>query len=95
MKNGKAPRVGPTPVGQRNRAQTIPAKKFEGPTVDEWDYDEPDAEDLAADVLTMAYDGGMPDSYWHTDQRIARACRVLDIEPYNAYAYAEDIKENQ
>lgn len=58
------------------------------------DY-EPDAEDLAADVLTMAYDAGMPDSYWLTDSRIQRACLVLDIDTHSAYAYAQDIKENQ
>lgn len=42
MKRQKAPRVGPTPVGQRNRAQTIPAKKHDGPTVDEWDDEDYD-----------------------------------------------------
>lgn len=55
----------------------------------------PDAEGLAADVLTMAYDGGMPSTYWLTDSRILRACEVLDLDPINAQAYAEDIKENQ
>lgn len=39
-KSGKrriTPSTGPTPVGQRNRAQTIPAKRHDGPTADEWD----------------------------------------------------------
>lgn len=30
------PRLGPTPVGQRNRAQTIPSKRHDGPQADEW-----------------------------------------------------------
>lgn len=29
-------RTGPTPVGQRLRAQTTPARKRAGPTADEW-----------------------------------------------------------
>ena len=29
--------TGAEPVGQRHRASTIPAKKSEGPTADEWD----------------------------------------------------------
>lgn len=33
----KTPRQGPTPVGQRNRATTIPAKRHDGPSVDEWE----------------------------------------------------------
>lgn len=47
-------------------------------------------EDLAMDVLTMAYFGGMPDTYWHTDSRILRACRVLGIEVQQAKAFAEE-----
>lgn len=31
------PRQGPTPVGQRNRASTIPGKRIDGPTVGEWE----------------------------------------------------------
>ena len=33
----KTPRQGPTPVGDRLRATTIPSKKNPGPTVDEYD----------------------------------------------------------
>ena len=29
------PRQGPTPVGQRNRATTIPSRRNEGPSADE------------------------------------------------------------
>jgi len=32
----KLPPAGPTPVGDRLRAQTIPAKRHDGPDVDEW-----------------------------------------------------------
>jgi hypothetical protein len=39
---------------------------------------------LAKDVLTMAGLGSMPDSYWLTDRRILRACRVLGITPEKA-----------
>lgn len=36
-------------------------------------------EQLARDILTMAYDGGMPDTFWSTDRRILRACEVLGV----------------
>lgn len=36
---------------------------------------------LAYDVLSMAESGNMPDSFWFSDQRIARACEVLSITP--------------
>jgi hypothetical protein len=53
-----------------------------------------DKQDLAADVLTMAYVGGMPDSYWHTDPRIKRACEVLGIETgESARAFAAAVIE--
>lgn len=39
---------------------------------------------LAEDILTLAADGGMPDSYWSTDQRMLRACEVLKITPKEA-----------
>lgn len=38
------PRTGPTPVGQRLRASTIPGRRFDGPSADEWD-DEDDEDD--------------------------------------------------
>lgn len=44
------------------------------------------------DVLTMAANGGMPDTYWHTDSRIQRACNVLGIGPNEARAWAEEHK---
>lgn len=39
------------------------------------------AEQLALGAISMACAGGMPDPYWLTDPRIARACRVLGIAP--------------
>lgn len=36
---------------------------------------------LAQDVIAMAQAGGMPDTYWQTDRRIARACEVLGVTP--------------
>lgn len=39
---------------------------------------------LAQDVISMAQSGGMPDSWWLTDTRIARACKVLGITPEKA-----------
>lgn len=39
---------------------------------------------VAADVLAMAQAGGMPDTYWVTDSRIARACAVLELAPADA-----------
>lgn len=35
--------------------------------------------DLAYDVLTLAQDANMPDTFWHTDERIKRAVEVLGI----------------
>lgn len=46
-------------------------------------------EQLAKDILTMAKDGGMPDSYWHSDNRIARACYVLNYTPDEACEWAK------
>lgn len=43
---------------------------------------------LAWDVLLMAHEGGMPDTYWHTDSRIARACRILNYTPDQAREWA-------
>lgn len=42
----------------------------------------------ARDVLTMAANGGMPATFWHTDIRIQRACTVLDIGSGEARAWA-------
>lgn len=50
---------------------------------------ERNARRLAKDILTTALDGSMPSSYWETDQRIARACVVLDIDP----SFAEQATE--
>lgn len=47
-------------------------------------------EQLARDVLAMAQDGGMPDSYWATDPRIFRACTVLGIGTDVALDVARD-----
>lgn len=50
-------------------------------------------QELAMDILTLAYTGGMPDSYWHTDVRIYRACRVLGIKPEDAQDVARKVME--
>lgn len=47
---------------------------------------------LARDVLTMAANGGMPDTYWHTDSRIKRACNVLGWSIIDAREWAETHK---
>lgn len=39
---------------------------------------------IARDLIAFAQVAGMPDSYWHTDRRIARACAVLGITPDEA-----------
>jgi hypothetical protein len=41
----------------------------------------PTSEDLAWAVVSMARDGGMPDTFWLTDSRIAMACEVLGLGP--------------
>jgi hypothetical protein len=41
-------------------------------------------EQLARDVIAMAQAGSMPDTYWHSDSRISRACDVLGISPDEA-----------
>lgn len=48
------------------------------------------ADRLARDVLTIAVDGGMPDTYWQTDQRIRRAAEQLDIDLDEVRVIAED-----
>lgn len=44
---------------------------------------------LALDVLTLAADGGMPDSFWHTDSRIIRATDELGWTVEAARAWAQ------
>lgn len=44
---------------------------------------------LAKNVLSLAAQGGMPDTYWHTDSRIRRACKVLNWTPEQARTWAE------
>jgi hypothetical protein len=43
---------------------------------------------LAKDILLMAAAGGMPDSYWYSDRRVARALSVLGWTWQHARAYA-------
>jgi len=43
---------------------------------------------LAKDVLTMAANGGMPDTYWHSDNRIKRARNVLGWDVVRAREWA-------
>lgn len=49
-----------------------------------------DAELLAKSVLVIAALGGMPDTYWLIDSRIALACRVLGWTPTNARTWAHE-----
>lgn len=35
------------------------------------------SEEQARNVLSMAASGGMPDTFWQSDRRIASACKVL------------------
>lgn len=44
---------------------------------------------LAKDVLTMAAAGGMPDSFWYTDQRIQRAVEALGTTTPAALRWAQ------
>jgi hypothetical protein len=43
---------------------------------------------LADAVCDMAAAGGMPDTFWQTDSRIALACEVLACTPDEAHAAA-------
>lgn len=43
----------------------------------------------ARDVLTMAADGGTPDTFWQTDARILRAADYLMIEVDAAREWAQ------
>ena len=47
-------------------------------------------EKLAKAVLTIAADGGMPDSYWATDSRITMACEVLGWTSERARVWASE-----
>lgn len=50
-----------------------------------------DPRELALDVLTMAVVGGMPDTYWLTDSRVARACDVLEVPIQIGRQIAEEL----
>ncbi len=43
-------------------------------------------DELARGLLSLAQVGGMPESYWRTDSRIAIACEALAITPEEAYS---------
>jgi hypothetical protein len=47
-------------------------------------------EQLAKDVLVMAANGGMPDSYWFSDTRIKRARAVLGWSAERARTWANE-----
>lgn len=49
----------------------------------------PDFEFIAKDVLTMAATGGMPNTFWYTDERIARACEALGWNRREARTWAQ------
>jgi hypothetical protein len=49
------------------------------------------ARQAAEDVITLAFQGGMPEHYWSTDKRILRACEILGITP----DLARDIKAQE
>jgi hypothetical protein len=46
---------------------------------------------LARDVLRLAEDAGMPDSYWTTDSRTRRAVAVLGWEDWTRQQVAEEV----
>lgn len=46
------------------------------------------AQQLARDVLSLAVRAGMPQEYWHTDSRVARACEALGISTAEAVQMA-------
>lgn len=45
----------------------------------------------ALDVVSLARAGGMPETYWTSDARIARACDALGITPEAARALPDDV----
>lgn len=49
---------------------------------------------LAIDVLTLAADGGMPDTFWHTDSRVQRACAALRWTPDEAREWVRHEQED-
>lgn len=44
---------------------------------------------LAKDILHLAAQAGMPDSYWATDSRIVRACQALGWDHQQAREWAD------
>jgi hypothetical protein len=44
---------------------------------------------LARDILLMAADGGMPDTFWQSDARIARAVLTLSTTVEAAREWAQ------
>jgi hypothetical protein len=50
---------------------------------------------LARDVLTLAAVAGMPDSYWWTDKRVVRACKVLGLTAEDGREWAEQENERE
>jgi hypothetical protein len=56
-------------------------KAFYDLTVTQRDTAWREAEQLARDVISLAEDAGMPDSYFATDSRIARAQATLAKSP--------------
>jgi hypothetical protein len=50
---------------------------------------------LATDMLTLAGHGGMPETFFFTDQRIERACKVLGISPAEACHFAHRQEEEE
>ncbi len=51
--------------------------------------------DLARCVLSLASVGGMPDTFWMSDSRIALACSVLDIPVATARLIGGQLVEDQ
>lgn len=48
---------------------------------------------LAKDLLSLAYQAGVPDSFWETDSRISRARHVLGWSTEQAISWAENAAE--
>lgn len=47
--------------------------------------------DHARDVLVLAAAASVPDTYWHTDSRILRACETLGLTPDDARTFAFNV----
>ena len=56
-------------------------KAFYDLTIKQRDAAWREAEQLARDIISLAEDAGMPDSYFETDSRIARAQATLAKSP--------------